>query len=416
MRVKNEIWIASGLRTPFAKADKELKNVSALEMSKEVLNKMYENGNPNPNYVIWGSVVPTLKYSNIAREAVMDSNLKEETISFSTVLACSSSLLAAIEACSMISEDEIAIAGGVESFSNVQIGLNDKSSDWIKKIGVAKSFMDKLKLIFGFFSLRIQSPQRVNRSTGKSMGEHAEITGQLLGIEKKKQDEIAVASHRNYYKAKENGFYDDLFFPAYGLSKDTIPRKDTSVEKIAHLKPVFDFSGNGTITAGNSSLFTDGAAGVWIAGKNMIDKINSPYKARFLDWELAGVNIEQEGILMAPTVAIPKLLERNNLKYDDIDLWEIHEAFASQVLATIVKIEDKKHIKKLGINFDFGKFPLEKLNPNGSSIAIGHPFGATGARILSQTVKHLHNLGTNKKAIISVCADGGLGAVVLVGN
>jgi acetyl-CoA C-acetyltransferase len=416
MRVKNEIWIASGLRTPFAKADKELKNVSALEMSKEVLNKMYENGNPNPNYVIWGSVVPTLKYSNIAREAVMDSNLKEETISFSTVLACSSSLLAAIEACSMISEDEIAIAGGVESFSNVQIGLNDKSSDWIKKIGVAKSFMDKLKLIFGFFSLRIQSPQRVNRSTGKSMGEHAEITGQLLGIEKKKQDEIAVASHHNYYKAKENGFYDDLFFPAYGLSKDTIPRKDTSVEKIAHLKPVFDFSGNGTITAGNSSLFTDGAAGVWIAGKNMIDKINSPYKARFLDWELAGVNIEQEGILMAPTVAIPKLLERNNLKYDDIDLWEIHEAFASQVLATIVKIEDKKHIKKLGINFDFGKFPLEKLNPNGSSIAIGHPFGATGARILSQTVKHLHNLGTNKKAIISVCADGGLGAVVLVGN
>jgi acetyl-CoA C-acetyltransferase len=248
------------------------------------------------------------------------------------------------------------------------------------------------------------------------MGEHAEITGQLLGIEKKKQDEIAVASHHNYYKAKENGFYDDLFFPAYGLSKDTIPRKDTSVEKIAHLKPVFDFSGNGTITAGNSSLFTDGAAGVWIAGKNMIDKINSPYKARFLDWELAGVNIEQEGILMAPTVAIPKLLERNNLKYDDIDLWEIHEAFASQVLATIVKIEDKKHIKKLGINFDFGKFPLEKLNPNGSSIAIGHPFGATGARILSQTVKHLHNLGTNKKAIISVCADGGLGAVVLVGN
>lgn len=416
MRIKNEIWIAAGLRTPFAKAEKELKNVSALDMSKEVLNKMAEKAKAEPNFVIWGSVVPTLKYSNIAREAVMDSNLKEETISFSTVLACSSSLLAAIEASSMITDDEIAIAGGVESFSNVQIGLNDKSSNWIKNFSVAKSFMDKLKLIPGFFSLRIQAPQSVNRSTGKSMGQHAEITGQRLNVSKLKQDELAVLSHKNYFTAKENGFYQDLYFPAFGLEKDAIPRKETSVEKIAHLKPVFDRSEKGTITAGNSSLFTDGAAGVWVAGKNAINKINSPYKARLLDWELAGVNIEEEGILMAPTVAIPKMLERNKLSYNDVDIWEIHEAFASQVLATIIKIEDKKHLQKLGIDFDFGKFPMEKLNPNGSSIAIGHPFGATGARILSQTVKELHQLGKNKKAVISVCADGGLGAVVLIEN
>ena len=416
MRIKNEIWIAAGLRTPFAKAEKELKNVSALDMSKEVLNKMAEKAKAEPNFVIWGSVVPTLKYSNIAREAVMDSNLKEETISFSTVLACSSSLLAAIEASSMITDDEIAIAGGVESFSNVQIGLNDKSSNWIKNFSVAKSFMDKLKLIPGFFSLRIQAPQSVNRSTGKSMGQHAEITGQRLNVSKLKQDELAVLSHKNYFTAKENGFYQDLYFPAFGLEKDAIPRKETSVEKIAHLKPVFDRSEKGTITAGNSSLFTDGAAGVWVAGKNAINKINSPYKARLLDWELAGVNIEEEGILMAPTAAIPKMLERNKLSYNDVDIWEIHEAFASQVLATIIKIEDKKHLQKLGIDFDFGKFPMEKLNPNGSSIAIGHPFGATGARILSQTVKELHQLGKNKKAVISVCADGGLGAVVLIEN
>ena len=416
MRVKNEIWIATGLRTPFAKAEKELKNVSALDMSKEVLNKMVEKAKAKPDFVIWGTVVPTLKYSNIAREVVMDSNLKEETISFSTVLACSSSLLAAIEASSMISDDETAIAGGVESFSNVQIGLNDKSSNWIKNFSLAKSFMDKLKLIPGFFSLRIQTPQSVNRSTGKSMGQHAEITGQRLNVPKLEQDELAVLSHKNYFKAKEDGFYQDLYFPAFGLDKDAIPRKETSVEKIAHLKPVFDRSEKGTITAVNSSLFTDGAAGVWVAGKNAISKINSPYKARLLDWELAGVNIEEEGILMAPTVAIPKMLERNKLNYDDIDIWEIHEAFASQVLATIIKIEDKKHLQKLGIDFDFGKFPMKKLNPNGSSIAIGHPFGATGARILSQTVKELHQLGENKKAVISVCADGGLGAVVLIGN
>lgn len=416
MRIKNEIWVASGLRTPFAKADRELKNISALDLSKEVLNKMTEKESINPNYVIWGAVVPTLKYSNIAREAVMDSKLKEETIAFSTTLACSSSLLASIEAASMISDDEIAIAGGVESFSNVQVGLNDYSSNWMKKFSTAKTIIQRIKLLLKVFSLRIQPPQNKNRSTGKSMGEHAEITGQRLNISKKEQDELAILSHKKYFKAQEKGFYDDLFFPIKGIIKDTIPRKDTSVERIEHLKPVFDKSEKGTITAGNSSLFTDGAAGVWIVGAKAADKIKTPYKAKMLDWELAGVNIEEEGILMAPTVAIPKMLARNGLTFDDIDVWEIHEAFASQVLATIAKIEDQEHIQKLGVNFDFGKFPFEKLNPNGSSIALGHPFGATGARILSQTVKELHLLGKNKKAVISVCADGGLGAVVLLGN
>lgn len=416
MRIKNEIWIAAGLRTPFAKADKELNSFSALDMSKEVLNKMKNQSTQLPNMVVWGSVVPTLKYSNLGREIVMDSDLPEETIGFSTVLASSSSLLAAIEAASMITDDEIAIAGGVESFSNVQIGLNDKSSQWLKKISTAKKLLEKTKLLPGFFSLRIQPPAQKNRSTGKSMGEHAEITGQRLGISRIEQDKLAIDSHTKYFQAKEKGFYSDLIFPAFGLSSDTIPRKDTSIEKIQNLKPVFDFTGKGTITAGNSSLYTDGSAAVWIAGKKAINKINSPYKARFVDWEMAGVNIEEEGILMAPTVAILKLLYRNNLKFDDLDLWEIHEAFASQVLATIKKIQDKNFTKKLGIDFDFGPFPMGKLNPNGSSISIGHPFGATGARILSQSTKHLTQLGTGKKAIISVCADGGLGAVALIEN
>lgn len=168
MRIKNEIWVASGLRTPFAKADRELKNISALDLSKEVLNKMTEKESINPNYVIWGAVVPTLKYSNIAREAVMDSKLKEETIAFSTTLACSSSLLASIEAASMISDDEIAIAGGVESFSNVQVGLNDYSSNWMKKFSTAKTIIQRIKLLLKVFSLRIQPPQNKNRSTGKA--------------------------------------------------------------------------------------------------------------------------------------------------------------------------------------------------------------------------------------------------------
>lgn len=167
MRIKNEIWIAAGLRTPFAKADKELNSFSALDMSKEVLNKMKNQSTQLPNMVVWGSVVPTLKYSNLGREIVMDSDLPEETIGFSTVLACSSSLLAAIEAASMITDDEIAIAGGVESFSNVQIGLNDKSSQWLKKISTAKKLLEKTKLLPGFFSLRIQPPAQKTEVLGK---------------------------------------------------------------------------------------------------------------------------------------------------------------------------------------------------------------------------------------------------------
>lgn len=416
MKLEKEVWIAAGLRTPFVKAGQQLAQYDSLYLSKEVLNAMHKSENINPEYVLWGTVIQNVKYSNIAREAVMDSTLDERTISFTTILACSSSLVAAIQAASMITENEIAIAGGVESPSNLQIAVNSKFSAWLKKWSTAKSFFAKIKLLGGIFSFGIDYVPRVNRSTGKSMGEHAQITDYRLNISKQKQDELAVQSHKNYFAAKEKGFYNDLIFPVGAITEDKIPRRNTSVQSIEHLKPAFDVPGKGTITAGNSSLYTDGAAGVWVSGKNAIQKINTPYKARLVDWEMAGVKIEEEGILMAPTFAIPKLLERHGLKYDDIDIWEIHEAFASQVLATVQQLENPEHLKKVGTQFSFGKFPMEKLNLNGGSIAVGHPFGATGARILSQTAKALHLSGKGKKTVISVCADGGLGAVVLLEN
>jgi acetyl-CoA C-acetyltransferase len=415
LKLNKEIWIASGLRTPFAKVGKELKDVGALALSASVMNKMKEQQGADPNYVFWGTVVPNLSYSNVSREALMESNLSEEVISISTTLACSTSLVAAIEAASMISEDEIAIAGGVESMSNTQLGLSTKTSNWVKDFFASKDFVSKLQKIGGLFQFRLFIPSGKNRSTGKSMGEHAEITAQRLGIERRDQDELALKSHQNYFKAKGRGFYDDLVFSEFGLDSDAIPRKDSNLDKLATLKPVFDTkSGKGSLTAGNSTLFTDGAASVWIAGKNAINSIKSPYKVKMIDWEMAGVNIAKEGILMSPSFAIPRLLERHKLKYDDIDLWEIHEAFASQVLATIINLENPDHIKKTGAKSDFGLFPMNRLNPNGSSIAIGHPFGATGARILSQATKELALRGKGKKAIISVCADGGLGAVMLI--
>lgn len=374
-KIRNEIWIVSGLRTPFAKSDRELRNIDAVAMSVAVANKMKEIHKINPDYVVWGTVIPNLAYSNLAREIVLRSTINDTAIAFTTIQACSTGLAAVIQSASMITENEVVIAGGVESLSNVQIGLNTDTSKWLKAFGAAKGFFNKLKLIGGLFKFRLYIPPGVNSVTGKSMGQHAEITGQRLGIKREDQDKLALQSHQYYFEAFEKGFFKDLIFEAFGLDEDKIPRKNSSLEKLATLNPVFDkTSGKGSITAGNASLFTDGAAGVWVVGKNKIDSFATSYKAKMIDWEMAGVNIEEEGILMSPTFAIPRFLERNGLKYDDIDVWEIHEAFASQVLATIHNLENKAHLKKVGTSFDFGQFPMEKLNPNGSSIAIGHPF------------------------------------------
>lgn len=414
-KINKEIWLASGLRTPFAKEGKELEGFGAIDLSVSVVNNMKKKTNIEPSYLAWGTVVPSLEYSNLARDIVLESDIDDKVIAFSTTLACSTSLVAAIQVANMITDDEVAIAGGVESFSNVQLGLSRKTSKWLKSFAKAKGFINKLKLVAGIFKFKLYIPPGVNRVTGKSMGQHAEITAQRLGIKREDQDQLALRSHANYFEAKKEDFFNDLISPAFGVDTDTIPRKNSNLEKLATLKPVFDkTSGKGTLTAGNSTLFTDGAAGVWVAGKNKINELNTPYKAKFVDWEMAGVNIEEEGILMSPSFAIPRLLERHNLTYDDVDLWQIHEAFASQVLSTISNLENKEHLQKTGTSMEFGKFPMEKLNPKGSSIAIGHPFGATGARILSQTVKELSLLGKGKKAIVSVCADGGLGAVVLI--
>lgn len=414
-KFNKEIWLASGLRTPFVKENKELKDVSAIDLSVAVVNNMTRNEQASPNYLAWGTVIPNLTYSNIARDIVLESDIADQTIAFTTTMACSSSILSTIQLASILTDDETGISGGVESFSNVQLGLSIKTSKWLKMLPKLNGVVDKIKWAANIFKFKLYTPPGVNRVTGKSMGQHAEITAQRLGIARKAQDELALISHENYFKAKAEGFYDDLIFSAFNVVEDLIPRKDTSLEKLSRLKPVFDREpGKGSITAGNSSLFTDGAAGVWVVGKNRINEFNTPYKAKLTDWEMAAVNIEEEGILMSPTFAIARLLERNNLTYNDIDIWEIHEAFAAQVLSTISKLESSTHLQRMGIKSELGKFPMEKLNLKGSSISIGHPFGATGARIISQTLKQLHFAGKNKKALISVCADGGLGVVMML--
>jgi acetyl-CoA C-acetyltransferase len=254
-----------------------------------------------------------------------------------------------------------------------------------------------------------------NRATGRSMGEHCEEMAKAWKIAREDQDRLAFASHERAVKALATGFFDDLVIPAGEAARDGIPRADSTVEKLAKLKPAFDREA-GTITAGNASPLTDGAAALWVATDEGLARLPAGRpRARLVDWEIAAVDIFKEGLLMAPAYAIPRLLARHGLALADIDLWEIHEAFAAQVLCNVKAIEDEAFVReKAGVPSVLGKFPWERFNPNGGSVAIGHPFGATGARILSQAVKELAAMGPGKRAVVSICADGGLGTVALL--
>jgi len=415
-------WLVSGLRSPFARVDGALRRLDAVALSVPVAKAMAAQLAPGAraDLVVWGTVAPNLGWSNIARELVIDAELDPATPAFSTVLACSTSMVAVFEAAGMLGRDvNLAMCGGVESMSRVQIGLPQGMSDFIRRMSQARSFGERVDRLgeFHWKDFGLHVPSVANRATGKSMGEHCEEMAQEWHIARADQDRIALQSHRRAVAAMASGFLDDLLVPVEGMAKDGIPRADTSAEKLASLRPAFDReSGRGTVTAGNASPLTDGAAALWVANDAGLARApaNRP-RARLVDWEIAAVDIFHEGLLMAPAYAIPRLLARNGLAYGAIDLWEIHEAFAAQVLCNVAALESEAFLRdKAKVHAPLGKFPWDRFNPNGGSIAIGHPFGATGARILSQAVKELAAMGPGKRAIVSICADGGLGTVALL--
>jgi len=314
---------------------------------------------------------------------------------------------------------ELALVGGVECMSRVQIGLSQKFSDWLRRFSQARSMAQRLALLKNLRArdIRLHILAVANRATGKSMGEHCEEMAQAWNIARDSQDKLALASHEKAVAGQKAGFFDDLIVPAEGMSRDGFPRADTSLERLAKLQPAFDrTSGKGTITAGNASPLTDGAAGLWVATGAGIKRLpGSVPRARLVDWEIAAVNVFTEGLLMAPAYAIPRMLARNGLTHGDVALWEIHEAFAAQVLCNVAALENASFRReKAGVDANLGKFPWERLNPNGGSVALGHPFGATGARILSQAVKELTAMPKGSRAVVSICADGGLGTVALL--
>jgi acetyl-CoA C-acetyltransferase len=413
----NTTYLVSGLRTPFCKVDGALKNLDAIQMSIPVVQAMAKIA--KPDLMIWGTVIPSLRWSNIAREVLMDAKLDPRIPAFSTVQACSTSMVGVFEATGMLNEHSpLAMVGGVEAMSQVQIGLTQGLSNWLRSVMQARTFGQRIDAIANvkFKDIRLDIPSVKNRSTGKSMGEHCEDMAKAWKIPRDAQDRIAYDSHARAVRAMTNGFFNDLIINVNGVAKDGIPRADSTLEKLATLKPAFDRSSAGTITAGNASPLTDGAAAIWVANEKGLKKLpGNAAHVKLLDYEIAGVDIFNEGLLMAPAYAIPRLLARNGLTLNDIDLWEIHEAFAAQVLCNVAAIESEAFLReKVNVNNPLGKFPWDRLNPNGGSVAIGHPFGATGARILSQAVKELAAMGAEKKAIVSICADGGLGTVALL--
>jgi acetyl-CoA acetyltransferase family protein len=375
-----DLYLLPGLRTPFVKAAGVYGRYSALDLSVPVLQAMSERA--RPDFLVWGQVIPDPNISNIAREAVFEAKLDPTIPAFATVMACSTSFMATLEAAGLIGRGglHLALVGGVESMSH---GL--PANGW------------------------------ANRVSGRNMGEHMEDTAKALGISRAEQDQRALLSHQGAIAGQDSGFFKDLLIPFGGVERDTFPRRDTSFEKLAKLPAVFDWSGTGSLTAGNSSPLTDGAAGIWVGDGEGLARLGVKPRVRLVDWEVAAVDFRTEGMLMAPARAIPRLLARHGLRADQVDLWEIHEAFTAQVLANIKAVADPVYRReKAGVAFDVGAVPAERINPNGGSVALGHPFAATGARILSQATKELMAMPVGARSVVSVCADGGQGTVALL--
>jgi len=413
-------WIVPGVRTPFARVDGALRALDAVALSLPVVQAMAAQlaAGTRPDLLVWGTVAANLGWSNLAREVQVEAGLDPATPAFSTVLACATSLVGAFEAAGMLgASHHLALVGGVESMSRVQIGLAQGLSDWLRRLTQARSAGERIDRAFElrWRDVRLHVPGVKNRATGRSMGEHCEAMAQAWRIAREAQDRLALASHERAVRSLAAGFFDDLVVAAGEASRDAIPRADTTLERLSRLKPAFDRE-RGTITAGNASPLTDGAAAVWVATEQGLARLPAGRpRARLVDWEIAAVDLFREGLLMAPAYAIPRLLARHDLRLADIDLWEIHEAFAAQVLCNVAALEDEAFVReKAGVAAPMGAFPWERCNLHGGSIALGHPFGATGARILSQAVKALSTLGPGRRAVVSICADGGLGAVALL--
>lgn len=413
----SDIYLVPGLRTPFVKAGGVYAEHSSIDLSVPLLREMAKRA--RPDFVVWGQVITHPDVSNIAREVVLDAGVDPTIPAFSTTLACSTSFMAAIEAGAMLGRGgaHLALVGGSESMSHVPVALKQRVADELVLLFAKDKAAAAERLArIGAGDFNLPARGWANRKSGRSMGEHTEDTVKRFAISREDQDARALASHQGAIRGWDEGFFADLVLPFGGVAVDNLPRRDTSPEKLASLKPAFD-AAHGTITAGNASPLTDGAAALWVADREGLARLGVEPSVRLVDWELAAIDYLEgdEGMLMAPARAIPRLLARHGLTFADVASWNVHEAFAAQVVANLRLAADAGYRKeRAGVDLDLGAFPWERVNPHGGSIALGHPFAATGARVLSQAAKELAALPRGSRGVVSLCADGGSGTVGLL--
>ena len=429
------VAVLGGNRIPFARSDRAYAEASNQDMFTAALGGLVDRfglAGERVGAVIGGAVLKHSRDFNLMRECVLGSALSSYTPAFDLQQACGTGLQAAISAADGIASGryEVAAAGGVDTTSDAPIGLGDNLRRTLLELRRSKSNVQRLKLVGKLpASLGVEIPVNSEPRTGLSMGEHAAITAKQMGIKRVDQDELAAASHRNMAAAYDRGFFDDLVTPFLGLYRDDNLRPDSSAEKLAKLKPVFGAkAGDATMTAGNSTPLTDGASVALLASEDWAAEHSLAPLAYFVDAETASVDYVTgaDGLLMAPTYAVPRLLARNGLSLQDFDFYEIHEAFASVVLAHLQAWESEEYCKeRLGLDAALGPIDRSKLNVNGSSLAAGHPFAATGGRILAQLAKQLSEAaearanqtgaaGKPVRGLISICAAGGQGVAAIL--
>ena len=416
------VAVLGGNRIPFARSNGPYAQASNQDMFTAALDGLVSRfglAGERIGEVAGGAVLKHSRDFNLIRECVLGSALSPDTPAVDMQQACGTGLQAIISVANKIALGQIdsAIAGGVDTTSDAPLGLNEDLRRILIGLNSAKSLGARLKLLTRLRPGQIvpDLPRNAEPRTGLSMGEHAAITAREWQVGRAEQDELAAASHQKLAAAYQRGFFDDLLTPFLGLTRDQNLRPDSTAEKLGKLKPAFG-GPQGTMTAGNSTPLSDGASTVLLASEEWAQRHHIPVLAYLTFSETAAVDYVHgaEGLLMAPAYAVPRMLARAGLTLADFDFYEIHEAFASQVLATLRAWEDAGFGKeKLGLDGPFGSIDRTKLNVNGSSLAAGHPFAATGGRIVATLAKLLAERGSGR-GLISICAAGGQGVTAIL--
>lgn len=418
-----DVYIYGGSRVPFAKSHTNYMGVPAYDLALASLDGLVDKLKLKDELigdVAFGSVMQHPKDWNLSREVVLGSQLHPFTPAYNVQRACGTSLETLWQLSLKIRAGQIdsAVAGGVDTNSDLAITFKQKFGQKLLKLSKAKSIMQKVSglLKFRLSDFKPVLPAVGEPRTGLSMGQHTELMVKDWGVTREAQDDLAFESHIKASKAKETGFFNDLVYEFKGVKDDNILRSSIKREKLNSLKPAFDKkSGQGTLTAGNSTALTDGAACVLLGSKDFGEKKSLKPLAKVVDFQVSALDhTKGDGLLMAPTVAVSELLKRNNLNFSDFEFFEIHEAFAGQVLCTLKAWEDKDFCKNyLGRDEALGSIDRSKLNVNGSSLALGHPFAATGARISASLAKLLSDKPSGTRGLISICTAGGMGVAAI---